>query len=83
MSHEQKTKSAKNRAVEMSVPWKAWKTNPRFSTLPTAPWKSLRDSHIPTAPTTGPFYLMKQNPDGRGASPLAYQLRVVVVDREK
>ncbi len=34
MSHEQKTKSAKNnRAVEMTVPWKAWKTDPRFSTL--------------------------------------------------
>ncbi len=40
MSHET------NRAVEMTVPWKAWKINPRFSTLPTAPWKSLRDSHI-------------------------------------
>ena len=38
----------------MSVPWKAWKTNPRFSTLPTAPWKSLRDSHIPTAQAAGP-----------------------------
>lgn len=74
MSHEQKHKSPKNRAVEMTVPWKAWKTNPRFSTLPTAPWKSLRDSHIPTAPATGPIYL-KQKPDGRGASPLAYELQ--------
>ena len=42
----------KRRAVEMTVPWKAWKTKTRFSTLPTAPWKSLCDSHIPTAPTT-------------------------------
>src|ERR671918_2333700 len=24
----------------MPGPWKAWKTKPRFSTLPTAPWKS-------------------------------------------
>ena len=71
MSHERKMKSAKSRAVEMPVPWKAWKTNPRFSTLPTAPWKSLRDSHIPTAPTTNPIYLLKANPDGHGASPLA------------
>ena len=76
MSHE------KRKAVEMTVPWKAWKTKTRFSTLPTAPWKSLRDSHIPTAPTTSPFILMQQNPDGRGASPLAGH-RVVVVDREK
>jgi hypothetical protein len=65
MNHE------KQRAVEMTVPWKAWKTKTRFSTLPTAPWKSLRDSHIPTAPTTNPFYFMQQTPDGRGASPLA------------
>ena len=41
--------------------WKAWKTyreseagredNERFPPLPTAPWKSLRDYHISTAPT--------------------------------
>jgi hypothetical protein len=69
MSHE------KNRAVEMTVPWKAWKTNPRFSTLTTAPWKSLRDSHIPTAPATNPIYTFTAKPEGRGASPLAYELQ--------
>ena len=67
MSHE------KNRAVEMTVPWKAWKTNPRFSTLPTAPWKSLRDSHIPTAPATGPIY--KTKPGRPRGSALAYELQ--------
>ena len=63
--------------MEMAVPWKAWKTNPRFSTLPTAPWKSRqqrRDSHIPTAPTNL-IHLLKQNPNGQGASPLAYELQ--------
>jgi transporter family-2 protein len=35
--------------------WKAWKaTKPAFHPSPT-PWKSLRDYHIPTAPTTGIF----------------------------
>ena len=62
----------KRRAVEMTVPWKAWKTKTRFSTLPTAPWKSLRDSHIPTTPATVLF--IKRNPDGPGAPPLAYEL---------
>jgi hypothetical protein len=65
MSHE------KRRAVEMTVPWKAWKTKTRFSTLPTAPWKSLRDSHIPTAPTTSLFILSSKTQTARGASPLA------------
>src|SRR5215469_17729286 len=35
--------------VEMTGRWKAWKTEIRFSTLSTRHWKSLRDSHIPTA----------------------------------
>jgi hypothetical protein len=75
MNHEQNENRQKQRAVEMSVPWKAWKTNPRFSTLPPAPWKSLRDSHIPTAPATVLIHLSNQNPDGRGASPLAEELK--------
>ena len=62
-------------AVEMTGRWKAWKTNPRFSTLPTAPWKSLRDSHIPTASATNAIYPLTQKPDGRGASPLAEELQ--------
>jgi hypothetical protein len=72
-SQAQKQKTGTKRAVEMTVPWKAWKTKTRFSTLPPAPWKSLRDSHIPTAPATNLIYLLTQNTDGRGASPLAYE----------
>ena len=68
----------------MTVPWKAWKTNPRFSTLPTAPWKSLRDSHIPTAPTTNPIYLLRQTRTAAGLRPWPTELTVVVVaEREK
>jgi hypothetical protein len=66
----------------MTVPWKAWKTNRRFSTLPTAPWKSLRDSHIPTA-RRRVLLIFTEKLDGQGAPPLAYGPRVVVVDREK
>ena len=67
MSHE------KQRAVEMTVPWKAWKTKTRFSTLPTAPWKSLRDSHIPTAPTTSPFILCSKTQTAAGLRPWPVQ----------
>src|SRR5579863_7966800 len=38
------------RAVEMTGPWKTRKTKPRFPFVFPSPWKSLRDSHIPTAP---------------------------------
>jgi hypothetical protein len=75
MNHE------KQRAVEMTGRWKAWKTKPRFSTLPTAPWKSLRDSHIPTTPATSPLFLCSKASRPRGFAPGRY--RVVVVDREK
>src|ERR1700692_1684640 len=37
------------RAVEKPGPWKPWKTKRRFSTVPTAPWKSLKTG-IPTFP---------------------------------
>ncbi len=36
-------------------PWKTRKTKPRFPCLSPRPWKSLRDSHIPTAPTMMPL----------------------------
>jgi DNA replication protein DnaC len=36
-SRGQRTKSTKSRAVEMTVLWEGWKTNPRFPTLPTRP----------------------------------------------
>src|SRR6202049_157848 len=38
------------RTVEMAERWKAWKTKIRFSTLPTAPWKSRKGGEIPTFP---------------------------------
>src|SRR5208282_341017 len=37
------------RAVEMTGAWKTRKTKPRFPLVSHSPWKSLRDSHIPTA----------------------------------
>jgi hypothetical protein len=39
------------RTVEMTGAWKTRKTKPRFPFVSHGPWKSLRDSHIPTAPT--------------------------------
>ena len=39
------------RTVEMTGAWKTRKTTPRFPFVSHSPWKSLRDSHIPTAPT--------------------------------
>jgi len=34
----------------MTGDWKTRKTEPRFPSVSHCPWKSLRDSHIPTAP---------------------------------
>ena len=42
-------------------PWKTRKTKPRFPIVSPRPWKSLRDSHIPTAPAMAVF-LPKTNP---------------------
>jgi hypothetical protein len=41
-------------------PWKTRKTKTRFPFLFPRPWKSLRDSHIPTAPATVPFFFRKR-----------------------
>jgi hypothetical protein len=38
------------RTVEMTGAWKTRKTTARFPFVSHSPWKSLRDSHIPTAP---------------------------------
>ena len=38
------------RAVEMTGPWKAWKSKSSFPTLTTAPWKSRKEREIPTFP---------------------------------
>jgi hypothetical protein len=38
------------RTVEMTGARKTRKTKPRFPFVSHSPWKSLRDSHIPTAP---------------------------------
>jgi hypothetical protein len=47
-------------AVEMTGLWKTRKTKPRFPFVSPGPWKSLRDSHIPTAPTVALFINGKQ-----------------------
>src|SRR5947208_12246238 len=36
------------KAVEKTVPWKPWKTKPRFPTAPTAPWKTRNLGEFPT-----------------------------------
>jgi len=36
-------------------PWKTRKTKTRFPFVSPRPWKSLRDSHIPTAPMMSPL----------------------------
>ena len=41
------------RTVEMTGVWKTRKTKPRFPFVSHSPRKSLRDSHIPTAPAAG------------------------------
>src|SRR5207244_347175 len=38
------------KAVEKTVPWKPWKTKPRFPTAPTAPWKTRNLGEFPTFP---------------------------------
>ena len=39
--------------MEMTGPWKAWKSKPSFSTLSTAPWKSRKTGEISTFPQPG------------------------------
>ena len=46
-------------AVEMKGAWKTRKTKPRFPFVSPSPCKSLRDSHIPTAPAI--FYFEPEN----------------------
>ena len=43
--------------------WKTRKTESRFSIVSHSPWKSLRDSHIPTVPATtrGKVEIQKQD----------------------
>ena len=46
----------------MTERWKAWKTKSRFSTLPSAPWKSRKGGEIPTFPQVLlPLPLSQQN----------------------
>jgi len=45
--------------------WKAWKTKPRFSTLPTAPWKSPT-SRFPHSHSSYDETLFSQPPTTRG-----------------
>src|ERR1035441_7356201 len=37
----------------MAGPWREWKTQSRFPTLPTGPWKSRQHREIPTFPRPG------------------------------
>jgi hypothetical protein len=51
-------------------PWKTRKTKPRFPFVSPSPWKSLRDSHIPTAPAIAVFLTEKQIQKAHERSPL-------------
>jgi len=66
-------------AVEMPGPWKTWKTKLRFSTFPTAPWKSpptrFPQSHrAEDDPWTRKCWPTKQLPD---PPPAGYKLCVL------
>jgi hypothetical protein len=65
-----------DQAVEMTVPWKAWKTKPRFSTLPTAPWKSL--SRFPHSHSSGDCSYLKNTKKDQNQNAFSWnqQLRV-------
>jgi len=66
-------------AVEMPGGGRRWKTlvsrygefklDIEFPTVVHRPWKSLRDSHIPTAPTIPCFSIPKQNQNPKERSP--------------
>jgi transposase InsO family protein len=50
----QKTAYAeKERAMEMTGPWKAWKSTSSFPPLSTAPWKSRQEREFPIFPQSG------------------------------
>jgi len=52
------------RTVEMTGAWKTRKTKSRFPFVSPSPWKSLRDSHIPTVPAAG-YVQSHQNQNSR------------------
>ena len=56
-------------AVEMTGTWKTRKTKPRFPFVSPSPWKSLRDSHIPTAPAITVLVLKNQPPKTKKGAP--------------
>ena len=45
----------------MTGDWKTRKTEPRFPSVSHCPWKSLRDSHIPTAPADSVSEIVQTN----------------------
>jgi hypothetical protein len=53
------------RTVEMTGAWKTRKTKTRFPFVSHSPWKSLRDSHIPTAPAASYFQTSQNQPQER------------------
>ena len=64
------------RTVEMTG---AWKTQTRFPFVSHSPWKSLRDSHIPTAPAASVSKLSKPNPKEGGPSGGSLRSRLQVI----
>jgi hypothetical protein len=74
-NQEHKTETEKQQSCGNAGAVESLENQPQVFHPSHRPWKSLRDSHIPTAPATNPIYLCKPNPDGRGASPLAYELK--------
>src|ERR1043166_3747992 len=57
------------KAVEKTVPWKPWKTKPRFPTAPTAPWKTRNLGEFPTflPPCDSPFPSLKKTKGKEGS----------------
>jgi len=61
------------RTVEMTGAWKTRKTKPGFPFVSHSPWKSLRDSHIPTAPAIAVFLAGKTTRKTQERSPAERQ----------
>src|SRR5216117_494422 len=57
------------KAVEKTVPWKPWKTKPRFPTAHTAPWKTRNLGEFPTfpPPCDSPFPSLKKTKGKEGS----------------
>jgi hypothetical protein len=84
MSHEQNTTSARKQSCGNDGAVESLENQPQVFHPSHRPWKSRRDFHIPTAPTTNPIYLLRQTRTAAGLRPWPTELTVVVVaEREK